>query len=245
MCQAAPLVRRSQPNREGGDPPAEATANPAHLVGGRAVRAARWCCSAREVAPTRRRTERGISNAVVVDGEAYVVDCGEGVHRQLWRAGIAMNRGRVPQDGAAVRALFLTHLHSDHVIDLAEPVPRALAVPGGADLRPRARRAADPDLPARPAATTVVLPGEPDTGHRRHGHQPAGRVRLQHQRPHRRRGPVRSHPADRRERRSASVAMATNPTSTWASRPAERRRRPPPRRWSRWRSTPPMTEVSR
>jgi ribonuclease BN (tRNA processing enzyme) len=66
-----------------------------------------------------KTTRAGFANAVVVDHEAYVIDCGEGVHRQLWRAGIAMNRGRLPQDGSAVRALFLTHLHSDHVIDIA------------------------------------------------------------------------------------------------------------------------------
>jgi ribonuclease BN (tRNA processing enzyme) len=61
----------------------------------------------------------GIANAVVVDDHAYVVDCGEGVHGQLWRAGIAMHRGRTPEGGATVGSIFLTHLHSDHVIDLA------------------------------------------------------------------------------------------------------------------------------
>ena len=61
----------------------------------------------------------GIANAVVVDDHAYVIDCGEGVHRQLWRAGIAMHRGRTPKGGATVGSIFLTHLHSDHVIDLS------------------------------------------------------------------------------------------------------------------------------
>lgn len=61
----------------------------------------------------------GIANAVVVDEHAYVIDCGEGVHRQLWRAGIAMHRGRTPKGGATVGSIFLTHLHSDHVIDLS------------------------------------------------------------------------------------------------------------------------------
>ncbi len=61
----------------------------------------------------------GIANAVVVDDHAYVIDCGEGVHSQLWRAGIAMHRRRTPAGGATVGSIFLTHLHSDHVIDLA------------------------------------------------------------------------------------------------------------------------------
>ena len=34
----------------------------------------------------------GFSNAVVVGDAAYLVDCGEGVHRQLWRAGLTATR---------------------------------------------------------------------------------------------------------------------------------------------------------
>ncbi|MEU6642717.1 MBL fold metallo-hydrolase [Saccharomonospora sp. NPDC046836] len=51
----------------------------------------------------------GISTAVVVDGAVYLVDCGQGTGSQLARAGLRMNQ---------VRGLFLTHLHSDHVVDL-------------------------------------------------------------------------------------------------------------------------------
>ena len=65
-----------------------------------------------------KATRCGYANAVVVDGDAYVIDCGEGVHTQLWRAGISTNRNRAPAGGAIVRSVFLTHLHSDHVIDL-------------------------------------------------------------------------------------------------------------------------------
>ena len=51
----------------------------------------------------------GISSALVVNGQAYLVDFGSGAYRQLRTAGIK------PGDE---KALFITHLHSDHVIDL-------------------------------------------------------------------------------------------------------------------------------
>ncbi|UOR03305.1 MBL fold metallo-hydrolase [Leucobacter allii] len=55
----------------------------------------------------KRRT--GIATAVVVGDRSYIVDAGTGVGRQIIEAGLAM---------ADVRAIFLTHLHSDHVVDL-------------------------------------------------------------------------------------------------------------------------------
>jgi ribonuclease BN (tRNA processing enzyme) len=51
----------------------------------------------------------GISTAVVVGDAVYLVDCGQGAGRQLARAGLSLDR---------LRAVFLTHLHSDHVVDL-------------------------------------------------------------------------------------------------------------------------------
>lgn len=50
----------------------------------------------------------GIASAVVVDGHAYLVDCGTGLNRQLLDAGI---------DYGSIRGLFVTHLHADHVFD--------------------------------------------------------------------------------------------------------------------------------
>ena len=52
----------------------------------------------------------GIATAVVVDDGFYLVDCGSGVGRQLSRAGLRLDD---------LRGVFVTHLHSDHVIDLA------------------------------------------------------------------------------------------------------------------------------
>src|SRR5690606_11322701 len=59
----------------------------------------------------------GFSNAVVVGDAVYVVDCGEGVHRQLWRAGLTVN-SRHGSERPRVRAVFITHLHADHMMDL-------------------------------------------------------------------------------------------------------------------------------
>ena len=66
-----------------------------------------------------KNTRYGFSNAVVVGGTAYIIDCGEGVHHQAWKAGISMHPSRRPVGGSTVSAIFLTHLHADHVIDYA------------------------------------------------------------------------------------------------------------------------------
>lgn len=109
-----------------------------------------------------KATRCGFANAVVVGDAVYLVDCGEGVHRQLWRAGLTVNTGFGP-GRPLVRALFVTHLHADHIMDLANlvqgswpahvidvygPAPAGLPIPTfppGAD---------------RP----VVFPGDPTPG---------------------------------------------------------------------------------
>ncbi|MEZ2389674.1 MBL fold metallo-hydrolase [bacterium RCC_150] len=55
----------------------------------------------------------GISTAVVVEGRVYLVDCGQGTGRQLKNAGLRMDQ---------VRGLFITHMHSDHTVDLASMI---------------------------------------------------------------------------------------------------------------------------
>lgn len=52
----------------------------------------------------------GIATAVVVGDAFYLVDCGHGVGRRINEAGLSMKD---------LRGVFITHLHSDHTVDLA------------------------------------------------------------------------------------------------------------------------------
>ena len=58
--------------------------------------------------PRPRVTRAAPSQVLVIDGAAYVVDCGNGVAIQLTRAGVPLN---------SVRHVFVTHQHSDHNAD--------------------------------------------------------------------------------------------------------------------------------
>jgi ribonuclease BN (tRNA processing enzyme) len=114
-----------------------------------------------------KATRAGYANAIVVGDTAYLVDCGEGAHRQLWRAGLTLNPNLGP-GRPLVRALFVTHLHADHVVDLANlllgswpphaidvygPAPPALPIPvfPPGEVRPLVF----PDAPTPGIRTTV------------------------------------------------------------------------------------------
>lgn len=58
--------------------------------------------------PRPRTASSAPAQVIVVDDAAYVVDCGNGVARQLVSAGVALPR---------LRHVFLTHHHSDHNAD--------------------------------------------------------------------------------------------------------------------------------
>ena len=58
--------------------------------------------------PAPKVTRAAPAQAVVVDGVTYVVDCGNGVARQMARAKLAFG---------SLRAVFVTHHHSDHNAD--------------------------------------------------------------------------------------------------------------------------------
>lgn len=102
-----------------------------------------------------RRT--GIATAVVVGESIYLVDCGHGVGRQLSRAGLPLEN---------LRGIFLTHLHSDHTVDLGslalfglralrgrEKDPVAILGPGNRGiLPPISTRAVVPPRPVFPDA---------------------------------------------------------------------------------------------
>src|SRR5687767_13914092 len=56
----------------------------------------------------RRTTSSASAQAIVSNGVAYVIDCGDGVARQMAFAGVPL---------ASQRHLFITHQHSDHTAD--------------------------------------------------------------------------------------------------------------------------------
>ena len=64
-----------------------------------------------------KATRCGFANAVVVGDAAYLIDAGEGVHTQLWRAGLTAT-DRFGRGRPVVGAVFVTHLHADHIMDL-------------------------------------------------------------------------------------------------------------------------------
>ena len=56
--------------------------------------------------PSAKPARAQPANAVIVDEDIYIVDAGDGIVRQLALGGYALDR---------VRAVFITHNHSDHV----------------------------------------------------------------------------------------------------------------------------------
>ena len=59
----------------------------------------------------------GPSLAIVVNNTSYIVDCGPGIVR---RAAQAKELGFPSLEAAQLKTLFITHLHSDHTIGLAD-----------------------------------------------------------------------------------------------------------------------------
>jgi ribonuclease BN (tRNA processing enzyme) len=59
------------------------------------------------------------SQVILVDGAAYVIDCGDGVARQLAAAGVPLT---------TLRHIFITHHHSDHIADYGTLIQLAWAV---------------------------------------------------------------------------------------------------------------------
>ena len=56
--------------------------------------------------PRPRKAASASSQVIVVNGALYVVDCGDGVARQIVSAGLSLSN---------LRHVFLTHSHRDHV----------------------------------------------------------------------------------------------------------------------------------
>jgi ribonuclease BN (tRNA processing enzyme) len=58
--------------------------------------------------PRPRKSNSGSAQVILIENTAYVIDCGDGVARQLVLADVPL---------ATVRHIFLTHQHSDHNAD--------------------------------------------------------------------------------------------------------------------------------
>lgn len=58
--------------------------------------------------PWPRKVNSAPAQVIVVNDTAYVIDCGDGVARQLVVAGVSLEK---------LRHIFLTHHHSDHNAD--------------------------------------------------------------------------------------------------------------------------------
>jgi ribonuclease BN (tRNA processing enzyme) len=114
-------------------------------------------------------TRRGISSAVVVGDRYYLVDAGAGAGPQIRQARLGNWQARLwgPLDG--LRAIFLTHLHSDHVCDLNNILGNGLAnglgLGGPVTVWGPGNRGQLP--PARPGSSpTAVAPDNPTPGTR-------------------------------------------------------------------------------
>ena len=58
--------------------------------------------------PTPKKTRSGPAQAIVIGNRTYVVDCGDGVARQMVLADVPLT---------TLRHIFITHHHSDHTAD--------------------------------------------------------------------------------------------------------------------------------
>lgn len=103
-----------------------------------------------------RPRRMGTSSAVVVGDRYYLVDAGSGVGHQLMRAGLGDSERLNPLSSLA--AVFLTHLHSDHVCDL----PNLLSIGVSSGLGQGAVRGPIPIWgPGDRGAVPIPRPGQP------------------------------------------------------------------------------------
>lgn len=58
--------------------------------------------------PTPKKSRAAPAQMILINGEAYIIDCGNGVAQQIVKAGVKLS---------AIRHVFLSHHHSDHNAD--------------------------------------------------------------------------------------------------------------------------------
>ena len=119
------------------------------------------------------------SSLLELGGRTIVVDCGLGVTRGLVDAGIGLK---------ALDLIFITHLHSDHVLELGPLIHTAWTAG---------------------LATPVEVFGPPGTGHYWRRFLPGDGIR--HRDPHRRRGPAGYSRAGFDREFSAKARCSTTP----------------------------------
>lgn len=111
--------------------------------------------------PMLRRDRAQSANALIIGKDVYLVDVGDGAMRQIARAGI---------DLRTIRALFVTHLHIDHVADLnaflmlrwALHVVAPLPIYGPPGIRHLVSGLISADQPTVAASKPALGPDEPD-----------------------------------------------------------------------------------
>ncbi len=116
-------------------------------------------------------TRAGIASAVVVGDRYYLVDTGSGVVRQAREAHLGNWRHDTDGPLDALAGVFLTHLHSDHVVDLNNVLTEGLfnglhLVDGPIPIWGPGDRGALPPLFGPPPAPAVVAPESPTPGTR-------------------------------------------------------------------------------
>ncbi|AJE42965.1 hypothetical protein SNOD_25210 [Streptomyces nodosus] len=91
-----------------GSPGTPATATPARPVADKRKAKLQVVLLGTQAGPPPTPDRAGISTALLVDGHIYLIDCGRSSVTQFARAGL---------DFSAIRSIFLTHLHIDHIAD--------------------------------------------------------------------------------------------------------------------------------
>ena len=78
-----------------------------------AEKGTRWIVLGSKGGPRVTTGRSNPANVLLVDGIPYVVDCGYGVAKRLEEAKVAL---------PSIRYVFVTHLHSDHVLEFGNMV---------------------------------------------------------------------------------------------------------------------------